>query len=691
MPNRLANATSPYLLQHQHNPVDWYPWGAEALQAAKTQDRPIFLSIGYSACHWCHVMERESFENPQIAEFLNQHFVAIKVDREERPDLDQIYMQAVQMLTGSGGWPMSVFLTPEGKPFFGGTYWPPEDRWGRPGFAKVLAAIANAWQTQREQVDAQSQQITDYLHTSVHGPGPLEGELKREWIFAADRWHQEHFDPKWGGFGAAPKFPHCMALSLLIELCATTPNERRRHVVCHTLDCMAAGGLYDHLAGGFARYSVDEKWLVPHFEKMLYDNALLAGCYADAYRLWREPEFARVASETLDYLIRDMQLPGGGICSAEDADSEGVEGKFYVWALDEVKQALGAERAAEFCRAYDVTERGNFEGHNILNRPQPLAEVARQLNQDPEEFRQRLAEDRAELLRIRNTRVRPGRDDKVLLGWNALALTGLCKGYRAVGELRFLHAAQEVAHFLRREMRSSCGRLVHAWRDGRGSLAAYLDDYATLLDALVELYQCDFDQEWLDWACELGQIMLSRFRDPAGGFYFTADDHEQLITRSKDAVESSVPSGSAMAASGLLALGRLVEREDFIQAAHDTLAAASGLLSAAPQAAAQSLRALQRWFDEDTHLVLIGGDDENEWQAACRACRAALIPHGVVIGARSAASAGGNLAAHFAGRVAQGDRTTLYICRQHTCEAPAVGLADILQALARWQKPQTAA
>lgn len=696
MPNRLAAASSPYLLQHQHNPVDWYPWGDEALSAAKEQDRPIFLSIGYSACHWCHVMERESFENPRIAEILNQYFISIKVDREERPDLDQIYMQAVQMLTGSGGWPMSLFLMPDGRPFFGGTYWPPEDRWGRPGFARVLLAIKDAWQAQREQLEAQGRQITDYLCIAAEGPERAEGDLKREWIAGADAWHRQNFDPTWGGFGGAPKFPHCMAISLLIELCAAAPDQQRQHIVCHTLDRMAAGGIYDHLAGGFARYSVDEKWLVPHFEKMLYDNALLAGCYADAYRLWHQPLYARVATETLDYLIRDMQLPGGGMCSAEDADSEGEEGKFYVWSLAEVTSVLGAERTSEFCHAYDVSERGNFEGHNVLNTPIVLEELAQARvgeseGQEPAEFLERLAEDRAQLLRIRSARVRPGRDDKVLCGWNALAITGLCKGFRAAAEVRFLNAAQRIAHFLRREMRLGSGRLMHTWRDGRASLPAYLDDYATLLDALCELYQCDFDDEWLEWAHELGEIILARFRDPRGGFYFTPDDHERLIARSKDAAESSVPSGSAMAAGGLLALGRLLEREAFIEAAHETLAASSGLMSSAPQAAAQSLRALDRWFDDDTHLVIIGGDDESEWQAACRACRQVLVPHGMILGARSPGTAPRLLAAHFANRTAVSGRTTLYICRQHTCEAPAVGLSPILDAIARWQTPLPAA
>ena len=690
MPNRLAGSSSPYLLQHQHNPVDWYPWGEEALSAAKAQDRPIFLSIGYSACHWCHVMERESFEATHIAELLNQHFISIKVDREERPDLDQIYMQAVQMLTGSGGWPMSLFLTPDGQPFFGGTYWPPEDHWGRPGFANVLTAVHSAWQTQREQLTAQSQQITEYLRAGSANTNNGDGDLQRDWITDADRWHRHHFDPTWGGFGGAPKFPHCMALSLMIELCANSPDPARQHIVCHTLDRMAAGGMYDHLAGGFARYSVDEKWLVPHFEKMLYDNALLVGCYADAYRLWHIPLHGQVVRETLEYLMRDMQLPCGGICSAEDADSEGVEGKFYVWSLQEVTDALGAERAAEFCRAYDVTDGGNFEGHNILNTPTLLDDLAKQSGQEPTELHERLAEDRAQLLALRSRRVRPARDDKVLLSWNALAMTGFCKGFRALGDVRYLHAAQTIARFLRHDMRLSSGRLLHTWRAGRASVAGYLDDYATLLDALIELYQCDFDEGWLEWANELAEIMLARFHDPRGGFFFTADDHEQLITRSKDMADSSVPSGSAMAASSLLVIGRLLERDDFISAAEDTLLASADLLRETPQAAAQSLRALDRWFDEETRWVLIGGDDESEWLAACRACRQVLVPHGVVMGARRSASSSELLSAHFTDRTAKLDRTTLYICRHHTCEAPVAGLADIYQAIARWQRPSTA-
>lgn len=683
MVNRLAKTSSPYLLQHQHNPVDWYPWGDEALQAAKQLDRPIFLSIGYSACHWCHVMERESFENQAIAQILNAHFIAIKVDREERPDLDQIYMQAVQMLTGSGGWPMSVFLTPEGRPFFGGTYWPPEARFGRPGFSNVLHAVADAWQKQRDQIEAQSHQITQAVHDSCQGPAGKGSELKAEWIVAADRWHCEHFEPRYGGFGGAPKFPHSMALSLLTEICQAVPDDSRRHVVQHTLNSMAAGGIYDHLGGGFARYSVDERWLVPHFEKMLYDNGLLAACYADAFRLWRIPAYAQVTSETLDYLIRTMQLPAGGLCSAEDADSEGVEGKFYVWNQSEIEQTLGNDRAGEFCAAYGVTLSGNFEGHNILNTPKPLAEVAVALGRDPEELAQRLAEDRQQLLRLRDLRVRPGLDDKVLLSWNALALTGFCKGYRALSEVRFLRAAQQVAGFIRREMRQASGRLWHSWRQGQASLVAYLDDYAYLVDSLVELYQCDFDEQWLSWASELADIMLEHFRDPTGGFYFTADDHEQLITRSKDLYESSVPSGSAMAVTSLIALGRLLERTDYLQAAHQALQASSGVLSAAPQASAQSLRALSRWLHEDTQLVIVGGDDEHEWHTACQLCRQVLLPHGAVIGVRDWQQTSELVGMHWHQRPPVAGRVTLFICRAQTCLPPVSGVVDIATALSR--------
>ncbi len=609
MPNRLAEATSPYLLQHKDNPVDWFQWSDEAFALAKKQDKPIFLSIGYSACHWCHVMEHESFENERIAAILNEHFVSIKVDREERPDLDHIYMQAVQMLTGSGGWPMSVFLRPDGQPFFGGTYWPPESKFGRPGFGQVLTTVADAWKNKREQLDQQSEQITQHLREVCRGPEASASSLSKEVLDAADRWLARNFDPTHGGFGNAPKFPHAMDLSLLLELHVQAPTDNRKRIVTLTLDKMAAGGIYDHLGGGFARYSVDARWLVPHFEKMLYDNALLASLYADAFRLWGTPTYARVTRETLDYVLVQMTDGSGAFYSTEDADSEGEEGKFYVWNLSEVEQILGADRAHEFCAVYDVTEKGNFEGHSILNLPRSITEYAKTNGLDEGELEKRLADDRAKLFARRAQRVRPSLDDKVLVSWNGLMISAMVKGYRALGDDRYLQAALRCARFIRAQMRRDDGRLWHTWRHGKASVDAYLDDYSYLIDALAELIQVQADAELFAWSIELAEILQKDFEDTDGGFNFTARDHEKLIARSKDMADSSVPSGNSMAASGLLSLGRLTDRAELLHAVNKTLQACSGVIVSSPQAAGQSLRALNRNFQPSRQWALIGGDD----------------------------------------------------------------------------------
>ncbi|MCA9131510.1 MAG: thioredoxin domain-containing protein [Planctomycetales bacterium] len=681
--NRLASCSSPYLRQHRHNPVAWYPWSSEAFAQAQREDKPIFLSVGYSACHWCHVMERESFENEHIAGILNEHFVSIKVDREERPDVDQIYMQAVQMLTGSGGWPMSVFMTHDARPFFGGTYWPPDNRWGRPGFEQVLLAVVDAWQNKREQIQEQSQQIRQHLQAACQGPRPLQGPLIADWIQAADAWLLEHVDSQHGGFGGAPKFPHAMDLSLQIELSALQPLAARTQAIALTLDNMARGGIYDHLGGGFARYSVDERWLVPHFEKMLYDNALLAATYADAYRLWGTPDYAQVVRETLDYALRDMGDPSGGFYSAEDADSEGVEGKFYVWSRSEIESLLGAARADRFCRCYDVSSGGNFEGSNILNLPQSIARFADEQQLDEALLRQQLAEDRAVLLTQRAKRVRPGRDDKVLLGWNALMITALTRGYRALGELKYLHAAGRCVEFVVTHMRREDGRLWHTWREGQASLEAYLDDYGALVDALCELFQVDSRAETLALAIDLGETMLQLFADPQGGFYFTAHDHEPLIARSKDLVDSSVPSGNALAAAALLSLARLTGRSDFEAAAESALIAASGVMSSSPQAAGQSLRVLNRFLNPAQEWVLLAGEDVEDFQAAQRALHRKLAPQVVTLSLASEAAVAElqDMCPLVEGRRVLQEQVTLYVCHNFTCQQPLSGREAVLAAL----------
>ncbi|RMF38572.1 MAG: thioredoxin domain-containing protein [Planctomycetota bacterium] len=681
MPNRLATATSPYLLQHKDNPVDWYPWGPEAFEKARREDKPIFLSVGYSACHWCHVMERESFENPDIARILNEHFVSIKVDREERPDIDQVYMQAVQMMTGSGGWPMSVFMTPDGRPFFAGTYWPPESKWGRPGFDQVLNAVAEAWKTKRADIEKQSVSIVGQLQEMARGPQASGRDLSAEWIAAADRWLQENFDSRWGGFGHAPKFPQAIDLSLLIELEATAPDPQRRQVIVGTLDGMARGGIYDHLGGGFARYSVDDQWLVPHFEKMLYDNALLAVVYADAYRLWGEAWMADVLRGTLDYVVRDMRHPQGAFFSSEDADSEGVEGKFYVWDRQEILNVLGEEQGSVFCQVYGVTDRGNFEGHNILHLPRSIPQAASDLGLPVESLQDLLADARHKLLQRREQRVRPGRDDKVLLSWNALMIGGLVHGYRAVGDSRYLQAARQAAAFLRMNLTDGEGRLLHAWKDGQASAEGFLEDYGYMIEALVALFQVDSQAEHLQWAIELAETMIDQFADPAGGFFFTARSAEPLVARSKDLMDSSVPSAAASAARGLLLLGRITGRDDFLQQAESGLRACTGVMINAPQAAAHALRGLHLCLHPPEELVLVVPD-----LASCQPVVANMVrplwPTRITVVVEQAQAADvAALSPLLQGRCQVEPEPRLYICQGFACQTPVVGAEQIESAL----------
>ncbi len=555
--NRLAGETSPYLLQHASNPVDWYPWGEEAIRRARAEDKPIFLSIGYSACHWCHVMEHESFEDPQIAALMNEHFINIKVDREERPDLDQIYMTAVQAMTGHGGWPMSVFLTPDLKPFYGGTYFPPTDSRGMAGFPRVLLSVHQAWEERRDEIRHSAAEMTEQLQaygTLPRGSGTLEADL----LDNAARAILRNFDPTHGGFGRAPKFPHPMDVKVLLRHHARTGDEYALHAVRHTLDKMARGGIYDHLGGGFARYSTDERWLVPHFEKMLYDNALLASAYLEAYQATREAEFGRVARETMDYVLGRMTDPEGAFYSTEDADSEGVEGKYYVWSLAEIDDVLGADRAKTFSYVYDVTESGNWEHQNILNLPKPIGQAARMLGRDEDELRAELAPDRARLLAVRDRRVPPGKDTKVLVSWNGLMIAALAEGGRILRDARYLDAAGRAAGFILDRMRQADGRLLHTYKDGRARLDAYLDDYANFLDGLTRLYEATGEPRWIESALELTQVLSDEFSDPAhGGFFYTGHHHEALIARQKDFTDNATPSGNGMAATALVRLGAL--------------------------------------------------------------------------------------------------------------------------------------
>ena len=688
MPNRLASETSPYLLQHQHNPVDWYPWGPEALERAKAEDKPIFLSIGYSACHWCHVMEHESFESDRIARIMNEHFVCIKVDREERPDLDQIYMNAVQMMTGRGGWPMSVFLTPDLKPFYGGTYWPETSKMGMPGFDQVLAAVADAWKNRRTEAVQQADEITQHL--AKPAAPSSSGELGLPLLHRAGSVLSRIFDRRHGGFGGAPKFPHAMDIKLALRLWRRAPRDETLEMAMITLDRMAGGGIYDHLGGGFARYSVDERWLVPHFEKMLYDNALLTGCYVDAYLATGKERYARVARETIDYILRDMTDPLGGFYSTEDADSEGHEGKYYVWTPDEIREVLGPEQAEIFSYVYDVTDAGNFEGKNILNLPKTIEQCAQIKGLDVEQLNRQLAESRVKLLEARSKRVRPGLDDKVLVSWNGMMIASMAEAASALGEPRYLQAATAAADFVLKNMRRPDGRLLHSWRHGQAKFDAYLDDYTTFIDGLISLYEAGFEERFITEAVALAEIVLRHFSDQEqGGFYYTADDHEQLVARNKDYYDGSTPSGNAMAATSLLRLGKLTGRSDFLEAAEGTLKSALGLMQESPTAAGQMLLALDMYLGPTPEIVVFGDPQSSPTGEVLADLRRRFIPNKLVA-CRSAVLQNDSspLKALFAGKEPLGEPPTVFICENFACQQPVTGRTAAIEA---WDRLSTGA
>jgi len=680
--NRLIDETSPYLLQHAHNPVDWYPWGTDALAKARADDRPIFLSIGYSACHWCHVMEHESFENADIAQLMNAHFVCIKVDREERPDLDQIYMNSVVALTGRGGWPMSVFLTPDLKPFHGGTYWPPYSKMGMPGFADVLNAVHEAWTDRRDTVDNGAEELTRAV-ISMASPPAARTKLEPRLLENAQRAILQSADRVHGGFGQAPKFPHPMELRFLLRSWKRFDDDETLDVVRLALDKMADGGLYDHLGGGFHRYSTDEKWLVPHFEKMLYDNALLASTYLEAFQATRSERYERVVRETLDYTLREMTQERGGFYSTQDADSEGVEGKFFVWSEEEIVDCLGAEDARLFGVCYDVSTVGNWEGNNILNRPQTNTRAAEMMGVDETELAELLGRCRQKLFDVRTKRIAPARDDKILVSWNGLMISAMAHAAQVLGESQYAAAAARAADFILDAMRDSNGRLMHAYKDGRARFSAYLDDYACFIEGLVDVYQATFEARFLESAVELSQDMISHFYDDdAAGFFYTPDDHETLIARLKDAQDNATPSGNGMAAAALLRLGRLCGRSDFEEKAFATLEMLSGQLARVPMAAAQSLIAAEFLIGPTYEVAIVDGADENETSAMLDALHARFLPNKVVARCSSGDPAK-PIEGLFQGKPSIDGSTTAYLCQRGVCEAPASGVTAFEAALER--------
>jgi uncharacterized protein YyaL (SSP411 family) len=674
MANHLANETSPYLLQHAGNAVDWYPWGEDALQRAQEEDKPIFLSIGYSACHWCHVMAHESFEDAGTAAMLNEHFVNVKVDREERPDLDQIYMSAVQAMTGSGGWPMSVFLTPEGIPFYGGTYFPPRPRYGMPSFTQVLEAIVDAWQNRRGELVSGGQRLVEAIERqSQVEPSTKHGELSRETLYSAFQVLQQRFDRTHGGWDGAPKFPQPMALEFLLRYHHSSGNEDALGMVTQTLEAMARGGMYDQLGGGFHRYSVDDRWLVPHFERMLYDNAQLARVYLHAWQVTGNEFFRTITEEILDYVVREMTDPAGGFYSTQDADSEGEEGKFFVWTPDEIREILGND-ADEFMAAYGVTPGGNFEGKNIL-------EFVGDMNQ-----RATLTEARRKLFEAREKRVHPGRDDKVLTSWNALMLAAFAEAARALDRddgsrvlaASYRDVAQRNAEFLLAELRQDNGRLLRTWKAcpekgegaGEAKLNGYLEDYSYLIEGLLELYQTTFEPRWFVAAQELAETMITHYRAIDGVFYHTSDDHETLITRPRDLQDNATPSGNAMAVTTLLKLAGFTNDLRYVDIAHQALAQMQSMMAQYPLGFGQWLQALSYALSKPREIAIVGAPDGDDTLALLAVARQGFRPFQVV--ALGVPGLDETTVPLMRDRGLVGEQAAAYVCRSFACQAPVV-------------------
>ena len=684
-PNRLIHETSPYLLQHALNPVDWYPWGQEALQESKAKNRPILLSVGYSACHWCHVMERESFENEAIASLMNRHFVCVKVDREERPDLDEIYMQATVTLNhGQGGWPMTVFLTPDQEPFFAGTYFPPDDRWGRPGFPSLLKKIADAWEQDSAGLASQARQLTERLKNELKTVSPVSVSVSV--LDEAVTQFREDFDERHGGFGTSPKFPPAAGLSLLLRCYRRTGESRTLQMVTRTLDAMAAGGIYDHIGGGFARYSTDERWLVPHFEKMLYDNALLARTYLEAYQVTKQASYRQVTTEVLEYILREMTDPAGGFYSATDADSEGVEGKFFVWTPTEVQTVLqNAEDTRRFCACFDITDPGNWEHRSIPNRLRPIEAVLKELNLTIDELYETIHRVRPLLYRARQERVPPGLDDKIITAWNGMMISAMAEAGRVLGINRYIDGAMRAADFLLSVHRTTQGLLLRTSRQGRAHLDGVLEDYAYLAEGLIDLYEASGQERYLTAALQFGERMVDSFRDEdQGGFYTTAKTHETLIIRAREGADGATPSGNAVAVSALARLSFHYDRQDLREAAIGGIRAYGRQIARYPRAFAKSLAAVDLLTEGPIELAFIGAPNDPGMEALQLAVREEFLPHRVIASSDGTGTSSGHPL--LVGKGLVEGKAALYICRNFSCQRPLTDPREVAESLRSMQR-----
>ena len=673
--NRLIDETSPYLLQHAHNPVDWYPWSNEAFQKAKSENKPVLLSIGYSACHWCHVMERESFENEKIAALMNELFVNIKVDREERPDLDEIYMNAVQMLTGRGGWPMTMFLTPERKPFYGGTYFPPEDRQGMPGFPRILLGVSQAYRERPAEVEKSVSEILAALQR-------MSESHATEKIFAkdiiADSCEQisRAYDSDNGGLGQAPKFPNAGVYELFLRHYHHSRNHRYLEMATHTLTKMAQGGIYDHLGGGFHRYSVDAKWLVPHFEKMLYDNAQLVRVYAQAYKITGEPLFKSVVDETVGYLLREMLHSEGGFYSTQDADSEGEEGKFFVWTEEEINGLAGEDDGEIFCRMYDVSEQGNFEEKNILHPILTIEQASKFFRKERSQIETLLAGTKQKLFLEREKRIKPFRDEKIIAAWNGLALSGLAEAIKISDNPAFFEAVNRTIDFIFTKMFRD-GFLLHTYKDGQAKLLGYLDDYAFVATGLLDVYEAILDRSVLERSVQLADVMLREFWDERdGGFFYTGKSHEQLISRTKPVFDASIPSGNAMATQLLLRLAHITANEEYQKHAEAVLRSYYSAMESQPFGFAHLLCALDFYLNKPKEIVVVGKQYEPQTAALLKEIGKLYLPNSVLqlVGADEALE---NVSPLLKGKAQIDGKPTVYVCENFTCSAPVTSWAEL--------------
>ena len=686
--NRLINESSPYLLQHATNPIDWYPWGPEAFDKAQKENKPIFLSIGYSTCHWCHVMEHESFSDAEVAALLNQYFVSIKVDREERPDIDQVYMTVTQTMTGRGGWPNTVFLTPDRKPFFAGTYFPKETRWGTTGLMELLPKVAEIWQNDRQNVLKSADQITSLITKRRNlSPGAA---LDKSILDKTSSMLAEAYDADYGGFGPAPKFPTPHVFAFLLRHFYHTQDSQALAMVEKTLIRMRLGGIYDHIGFGFHRYSTDRQWLVPHFEKMLYDQALLAIAYTEAYQATGKAFYAQTVNEILTYILRDLTSTKGGFYSAEDADSEGVEGKFYLWTLPQIQKSLGNDETETFKKIYNLEPNGNFTapeavpaaGSNILHLKEALPDLAGGLGVPEKQLRQRMEKNRAQLFEVREKRVRPFKDDKILTDWNGLMIAALAKAGPVLGEPRYTAAAVRAADFILRELKAENGRLMKRYRKGNAGLPAHLDDYAFTVWGLLELYEATLEATYLQEALRINDQMIAHFWDDTdGGFYMTADDGEKLLLRSKDIYDGAIPSGNSVATLNLLRLGHMTGRQDYLNKAEGVTRAFSGSVNRYPAGHTHLMVALQYALNPNYEVVIVGRPGTEDTRAMLAALRKPFLPGKVVLlrpADKKTSAAIIRLAPYTEFMIAKNGRATAYVCTNFICKLPTTDISQML-------------